>query len=142
MSFDDYYASKVTFDRLESTFKNGYLKILTLIANSPNFFNGEITGKDLFNEFVKDPLDAIKANEKQEKEIKQIQNYEVKKIKMATYQVLNRSKCHALIHIKRELRQCQSSQLPDDDFCTHHSKLDILPYGRVNFDGDDDDNTF
>jgi hypothetical protein len=139
MSFDDYYASKVTFDRLESTFKNGYLQVLTLIANSPNFFNGVISGKDLFNEFVKEPLDEIKSNEKREKEIKQIKNLEVKKIKMAAYQVLNRSKCHALIHIKRELRQCQSSQLPDDDFCTHHSKLDILPYGRVNFDGDNDD---
>jgi len=67
MSFDDYYASKVTFDRLESTFKNGYLQVLTLIANSPNFFNGVISGKDLFNEFVKEPLDEIKSNEKREK---------------------------------------------------------------------------
>jgi hypothetical protein len=140
MALNDYYASKITFDRLESTFKEGYLTVLNLIAKSPDFFNGEISGIELFNEFVKEPLEEIKSHEKEQKEIKQMQNMAVKKIKMASYQVLNRSKCHALIHIKRELRQCQSSQLPDDDFCTHHSKLDILPYGRVNFDYNNDDN--
>ena len=138
MSSNDYYASKVTFDRLESTFKEGYLTILNLVAKSPDFFNGEITGLELFNEFVKEPIDDLKSRKKEQKEIKHIQNMEVKKLKMASYQVLNRSKCHALIHIKRELRQCQGNQLPEDDFCIHHSKLDILPYGRVNFDYNDD----
>jgi hypothetical protein len=139
MAFDDYYTSKTTLDRLESTFKTGYLNVLNLIAESPDFFNNMITGKDLFNEFVYEPLNEIKEKEKEKKELQKNQNMEVKLIKIAKYQNLSISKCHALIHIKRELRQCQNTQLRDDDFCTHHSKLDVLPYGRVNFDEDLDD---
>ena len=139
MAFDEYYVSKTTLDRLENVFKAGYLSVLNLIAESPDFFNSEVTGKELFNEFVIEPLNKIKEKERDKKELQKDQNMEVKMIKMSKYQTLSISKCHALIHIKRELRQCQNTQLPDDDFCTHHSKLDVLPYGRVNFDEDDTD---
>ena len=139
MATDDYYVSKTTLERLETVFKNGYLSVFNLIAESPNFFNKAITGKELFQEFVIEPLNKIKEKEKEKKELQKNQNMEVKLIKMAKYQILSPTKCHALIHIKRELRQCQNSQLLEDDFCTHHSKLDILPYGRVNFDDDEDE---
>ena len=38
MAFDEYYVSKTTLDRLENVFKAGYLSVLNLIAESPDFF--------------------------------------------------------------------------------------------------------
>jgi hypothetical protein len=139
MAFDDYYVSRTTLERLENVFKAGYLSVFNLIAESPDFFNGKITGKELLQEFVIEPLNEIKEKEKSKKELHRNQNLEIKYLKMAKHQQLSTSKCHALIHLKHELRQCQNNKLPEDDFCTHHSKLDILPYGRVNFDDEEED---
>ena len=71
--------------------------------------------------------------------IDKFNNIKEKKFKMDKHQEIDDTKCHALIHIKREFRQCQNAQLSDDDFCVHHSKMDILPYGRVNFYDDDEE---
>ena len=139
MTFNDFYASRTTLERLENVFKDGYLQILNYISEAPEFFNNVISGDDLYDEFVMEPFEEIKEEQKLQKEIKKSKNREIKLIQIAKNQVLNRNKCHALIHIKRELRQCQSSLLHDDDFCHHHSKLDVLPYGRVNFEDDDND---
>jgi hypothetical protein len=130
MAFEDYHASRTTLDRLETTFKNGYLSVLKIIADSPNFFNGKITGEELFNEFVAQPIKEIKDLEKK-KNNHENDDIENKDLPISKKYRINMSKCHALIHLKRELRQCQSNQLPDDDFCCHHSKLDTLPYGRI-----------
>lgn len=138
MTFNDFYASRTTLERLENVFKDGYLQILNYISESPEFFNNVISGDDLYDEFVIEPFEEIKEEQKIEKEIKKAKNREIKKIQMSKNQILNRNKCHALIHTKGELRQCQSAFLQDDDFCRHHSKLDVLPYGRVNFDDDED----
>lgn len=132
---DDYYASRRTLNRLENVFKKGYMTVLELIAESPQFFNGNINGDELYSEFVEEQFDLMKQKEQEKKNDITLKNCEIKKIKMAQHQVLDKYKCHALIHIKRELRQCQNKQLIDDDFCIHHSKLDVLPYGRVNFNG-------
>ena len=140
MSFDNYSVSRTTLDRLESVFKEGYLQMLNKIANSPDFFNGTISGDELYEEFVREPISEIKQKEKHQKEEVRAQNYELKTIKMAKHQTLSRTKCHALIHIKHELRQCQNNQLHDDDFCVHHSVLDVLPYGRVIFTDDNSSN--
>ncbi len=142
---DDYYASRRTLNRLETVFKKGYMTVLELIAESHLFFNGNINAEELYSEFVEEQFELIKQKEQEKKEDVMLKNCEIKKIKMSQHQVLDKYKCHALIHIKRELRQCQNKQLIDDDFCIHHSKLDVLPYGRVNFNGpskfiDSDDN--
>ena len=142
---DDYYSSRRTLNRLETVFKKGYMTVLELIAESPLFFNGNISGEELYSDFIEEQFEMMKQKEQEKKEDITIKNCAIKKIKMAQHQVLDKHKCHALIHVKRELRQCQSKQLADDDFCIHHSKLDVLPYGRVNFNGpskfiDSDDN--
>jgi hypothetical protein len=164
MAFEDYHASRTTLDRLETTFKNGYLHVLKLIAENNNFFNGDITGEELFNEFVVNPIQEIKDLEK--KKNKQWGedednnegnkgdnrgnnrgdnrgnnrgdnrgdiNGENSDLQISKKYKKNMNKCHAIIPLKKELRQCQSNQLPDDDFCFHHSKLDVLPHGRITF---------
>ncbi len=136
---DDYYTSRITLNRLDAVFQNGYLTVLELISNSSEFFNGAITADELFKEFIDEPINEMKEIEKEKKELNKKKNNELKKIKMEKHQIIDANKCHALIHLNREFRQCQNAQLSDDDFCTHHSKLDILPYGRVNFFEDDDD---
>ncbi len=136
---DDYYTSRITLNRLDSVFQNGYMTVLELISNSNEFFNKSITANELFKEFIEDPINEIKENEKEKKELNNKKNNKFKKIKMEKHQIIDINKCHALIHLNREFRQCQNPQLSDDDFCSHHSKLDILPYGRVNFFDDDDD---
>jgi len=139
MSVDDYYTSRITLNRLDGVFQNGYMTVLELISNSSEFFNGAITADELFKEFIDDPINEMKEIEKEKKELNHKKNNKLKKIKMEKHQIIDDKKCHALIHLNREFRQCQNAQLSDDDFCTHHSKLDILPYGRVNFFNDDDD---
>ena len=138
ISMDDYYVSKLTLTRMETVFQNGFMSVLKLISKSPNFFNNSISADELFKEFVTDPISEIREKEKEENEKSKQNNMKEKKIKMDKHQELDYSKCHALIHIKREFRQCQNAQLSDDDFCVHHSKLDVLPYGRVNFFDDED----
>ncbi len=134
MAFEDYHASRTTLERLESNFKNGYLTVLKLIADSPDFFNGSITGEELLTEFVENPLEEIKEQNKTRNKKGGGDDDVKKELKLSDKYVLNRNKCHAIIHLKKELRQCQSNPTPDDYFCTHHSKLDVLPYGRVYFD--------
>jgi hypothetical protein len=138
MAFEDYHASRTTLERLESNFKNGYLTVLKLIADSPDFFNGSLTGEELFTEFVENPLEEIKDQYKKKNKKNgdgdDDEDDDTKELKMSDKYVLNRNKCHAIIHLKKELRQCQSNPTPDDYFCNHHSKLDVLPYGRVYFD--------
>mgnify|MGYP000206216596 CR=1 FL=1 len=63
MAFEDYHASRSTLERLENTFKNGYLTVLKLIAKSPDFFNNEITAEELFHTFVEIPFNEIKEKE-------------------------------------------------------------------------------
>jgi hypothetical protein len=139
MSFNDYHASQITLKRLETVFQEGYLFVLELIANSKEFFNGSTTGVELYYEFIEEPFQKRKEKESGKKELVREQTIEITKLKMAKHQILDKHKCHALIHLKRELRQCQTSQLPDDDFCHHHSKLDVMPYGRIYFDEEDED---
>ena len=139
MSIDDYYTSKITMTRLENVFQNGFHKVLELISQSPDFFNKTISPDDLFKEFVEGPIQEIKDTQKEEKEIKQANNLKIKRNKLDKHQIVDINKCHALIHIKREFRQCQDPQISDDDFCIHHSKLNVLPYGRVHFFDDSDD---
>ena len=139
MSIDDYYTSKITMTRLENVFQNGYQTVLELIAKSPKFFDKSISADDLFKEFVEEPIQEIRDIKKEEKEIKQANNLKAKKNKLDKHQEIDINKCHALIHLKREFRQCQNPQLSDDDFCIHHSKLNVLPYGRVTFFDDSDD---
>ncbi len=139
MSVDDYYVSRITLSRLESVFQNGYMSVLEAIAKSPDFFNKQLKGADLYKEFVEDQVNEIKDKENAEKEKMHLNNVKIKKIKLDKHQHIDINKCHALIHLKREFRQCQNAQLSDDDFCTHHSKLAVLPYGRVNFYDDEDD---
>ena len=139
MSVDDYYTSRITLNQLDSVFQNGYMTVLELISNSSEFFNGAIAADELFKEFIGEPISEMKEIEKEKKELNHKKNNKLKKIKMEKHQIIDNKKCHALIHLNREFRQCQNAQLSDDDFCTHHSKLDILPYGRVNFFEDDDD---
>ena len=138
MSFNDYHASQITLKRLETVFQEGYLVILELIAESKEFFNGTTTGIELYYEFVEEPFQMRKEKNSEKKEIVREQAHEITKLKMAKHQIIDKHKCHALIHLKRELRQCQTSQSPDDDFCHHHSKLDVLPYGRIYFDDDEE----
>ena len=140
MSIDDYYASRITLSRLESVFQNGYMSVLEAIAKSPDFFNKEIKGEDLYKEFIEEPINEIKDKEKTEKARVHLNNVKTKQIKLDKHIKIDINKCHALIHLKREFRQCQNIQLSDDDFCGNHSKMAILPYGRVNF-YDDDDNS-
>ena len=142
MSFNDYHASQITLKRLETVFQEGYLVILELIAESKEFFNGTTTGIELYYEFVEEPFQMRKEKESEKKEIVREQVLEITKLKMAKHQIIDKHKCHALIHLKRELRQCQTSQLQDDDFCHHHSKLDVLPYGRIYFDDDEDNDNY
>ncbi len=139
MSVDDYYASRITLSRLENVFQNGYMSILELIAKSPDFFNKQIKGEDLYKEFVEEPINEMKDKEKNDKKKIHLENVKTKKIKLDKHQEIDINKCHALIHLKREFRQCQNVQLSDDDFCTHHSKMAVLPYGRVNFYDDEDE---
>ncbi len=139
MSVDDYYASRITLSRLEGIFQNGYMAVLEIIAKSPDFFNKQLKGEDLYKEFVEEPINEIKDKEKNEKEKINLENVKTKQIKLDKHQKIDINKCHALIHLKREFRQCQNIQLSDDDFCTHHSKMAVLPYGRVNFYDDEDD---
>jgi hypothetical protein len=139
MSIDDYYTSKITMTRLETVFQNGFHKVLELISQSPDFFNKTISPDDLFKEFVEGPIQEIKDTQKEEKEIKHANNIKLKRNKLDKCQEIDINKCHALIHIKREFRQCQNAQVSDDDFCMQHSKLNILPYGRVHFFDDSDD---
>lgn len=141
MSVDDYYTSRITLNRLDSVFQNGYMKVLELISNSSEFFNGSISADELFKEFIDEPINEMKEIEKEKKNLNRLKNNKIKKIKMEKHQIIDPKKCHALIHLNREFRQCQNTQLSNDDFCSHHSKLDVLPYGRVNFfDEDDEDN--
>ncbi len=139
MAFNDYHASQISLKRLETVFQEGYLFVLDLIAESKEFFNGTTTGVELYYEFVEIPFQKRKEKESEKKEIVREQTIEITKLKMAKHQILDKHKCHALIHLKRELRQCQSSQQSDDDFCHHHSKLDVLPYGRIYFDEDNEE---
>jgi hypothetical protein len=139
MSFNDYHASQITLKRLETVFQEGYLSVLELIADSKDFFNGSTTGVELYYEFIEEPFQKRKDKENDKKELVREQSIEITKLKMAKHQVLDKHKCHALIHLKRELRQSQSTQIPDDDFCHHHSKLDVMPYGRIYFDEEDED---
>ena len=136
---DDYYISKITLSRMETVFQNGFMAFFELISKSPDFFNNAISADDLFKEFVSDPINEIKEKENEKKSLDKFNNIKEKKYKMDKHQEIDDTKCHALIHIKREFRQCQNAQLSDDDFCVHHSKMDILPYGRVNFYDDDDE---
>ncbi len=139
MSFNDYHASQITLKRLETVFQEGYLSVLELIADSKDFFNGSTTGVELYYEFIEEPFQKRKDKENDKKELVREQSIEITKLKMVKHQVLDKHKCHALIHLKRELRQCQSTQIPDDDFCHHHSKLDVMPYGRIYFDEEDEE---
>jgi hypothetical protein len=139
MSIDDYYISRITLNRLESVFQNGYMSVLELISKSPEFFNKSITADELYKEFVEEPVSEIKEEEKINKEINHINNNKSKQNKLEKHQRVDHHKCHALIHLKREFRQCQNIQLSDDDFCPYHSKMTYLPYGRVNFYDDNDD---
>ena len=136
MAFEDYHSSRTTLERLESTFKNGYLSVLNLIADSPDFFNGDISGEELFKEFVLEPIEKIKELERKKRNTTKNSDstLEDPELQISKNCKKNPTNCHALIHLKNELRQCQGSQLPDDDFCRHHSKLDVLPYGRITFD--------
>lgn len=139
MAFEDYHSSRSTLERLENTFKNGYLNVLKLIAKSPDFFNGELTGEELFHEFVEIPFNEIKDREKKKNHkggngIEANGNGEENQLKISKKYRLNRNKCYAIIHLKHELRQCQSNPTPDDYLCIHHSKLDVLPYGIITFD--------
>ncbi len=136
---DDYYVSKITIVRMETVFQNGFMSFLDLISKSPEFFNNAISGEDLFKEFVSDPINEIKEKDKEAKTNKRLNNMKEKKFKMDRHQEIDDTKCHALIHIKREFRQCQNEQLSDDDFCVHHSKMDVLPYGRINLYDDDEE---
>jgi hypothetical protein len=138
MSIDDYYVSRITLNRLDAVFQNGFMTVFELIAKSPELFNNTVSADELFKEFVDDPIKEIKENEKEKKDVIRKKNNKLKKIKMEKHQIIDINKCHALIHLDREFRQCQKEQLSDDDFCTNHSKLDVLPYGRVNFFEDDD----
>jgi hypothetical protein len=138
MAFNDYHASQITLKRLENVFQEGYLFVLELIAESKEFFNGSTTGVDLYYEFIEEPFQKRKEKNNEKKELSHEQSIEITKLKIAKHQILDKHKCHALIHLKRELRQCQTAQLSDDDFCHHHSKLDILPYGRLYFDDNED----
>ena len=56
MTFNDFYASRTTLERLENVFKDGYLQILNYISEAPEFFNNVISGDDLYDEFVIEPL--------------------------------------------------------------------------------------
>jgi hypothetical protein len=136
---DDYYISRITLSRIETVYHNGFMSFFELISKSPDFFNNAISADDLFNEFISDPINEIKEKEKDKKNINRLNNLKEKKFKMDKHQIPDDTKCLALIHIKRQFRQCQNDQLSDDDFCVHHSKLDVLPYGRVNFYDDDED---
>ena len=136
---DDYYVSKITLKRLDAVFQNGFLNVFKLISESPNFFNNTISADDLFTEFVTSQITEIQEEEKAKKEMTKLNNEKTKHFKLDKRQKIDKSKCHALIHTKREFGQCQNSQLSDDDFCSTHSKLDVLPYGRVNFYDDDND---
>jgi hypothetical protein len=136
---DDYYISRVTLSRIETVYHNGFMSFFELISKSPDFFNNAISPDDLFKEFVSEPINEIREKVKEKKNINRLNNLREKKIKMDKHQIPDDNKCLALIHIKRQFRQCQNDQLSDDDFCVHHSKMDVLPYGRVNFYDDDDD---
>jgi hypothetical protein len=137
---DDYYVSKITLKRLDNVFQSGFFNVFKLISESPNFFNNTISADDLFTEFVSSQLNEMLEGEKEQKETTKANNNKIKNIKLDKRQKIDKTKCHALIHTKREFGQCQNNQLSDDDFCTHHSKLDVLPYGRVNFYDDEEDN--
>jgi hypothetical protein len=126
-NFDHFYASRTTINRLEDSFDGAYLELLNVIAD--NFLESDITGIELWEEFVIKPR-IIKEEETRKKKEKQREKEDkIKKLKSLMREKPSPNKCHAIIHLKKELRQCQNTQL-------HHEKLYVLPYGRVEFDDD------
>ena len=51
-----------------------------------------MSGDDLYDEFVMEPFEEIKEEQKLQKEIKKSKNREIKLIQIAKNQVLNRNK--------------------------------------------------
>lgn len=133
---DHFYASKTTLNRLQRSFDGAYLEILNMIGNSPAFFAGHISGDELLDEFVQWPRQIKEEAQKAEKEKKRIHNEKIKKYKSLVCDKVSPNKCQAIIHLKKELRQCRNDPLPDEDLCLHHEKLDVLPYGRVELEDD------
>ena len=132
MNFDHFYTSRTTLNRLNDSFDGAYLELLNLVSD--HFFGSEITGIELWEEFVIKPR-LEKEQEKRQEKIKQMaQNETIKKLKSLMKEKPSLNKCHAIIHLKKELRQCQNNPMPNEDLCIHHEKLDVLPYGRVEFD--------
>uniref|UniRef100_A0A6C0E842 Uncharacterized protein n=1 Tax=viral metagenome TaxID=1070528 RepID=A0A6C0E842_9ZZZZ len=129
MDLDNFYASKTTLDRLNDSFDGAYLELLNLISD--NFLDSDITGIELWEEFCIKPRLEKEKKKREEKEKQQKATENLRKLKSLMREKPSPDKCQAIIHIKKELRQCQNIPLPDDDLCTHHEKLDVLPYGRV-----------
>ncbi len=132
MDFDHFYTSRTTLNRLNDSFDGAYLELLNLISD--HFFESEITGIELWEEFVIKPRLEKEEEKIKEKEKQLQQNETIKKLKSLMREKPIPNKCHAIIHLKKELRQCQNNPMSNEDLCIHHEKLDVLPYGRVEFD--------